>query len=403
MGVEPGDGAAGGGTGGPAKIRYVQRVRDRGATYLYFRKGDWREGPLTSPDGSDELRAEVAAILARGAREAVAALPKGRTIGDELLRYAGDGARRKPSADFLAKAASTQREYLRMATEIRGCYGGTPLRNLTPGRVLEMRDVWALRGYKACNDRLQVLKNALKNATADKRIKSDPFEGVEDMTRPHDLELGNLPWEDGEVEAAIVWCVNRKLPGLARAIGLGRWAGFRRGTICRIPLGARRKAVNARREPERRLNWITEKRKVLCDKREDPRLTALIESTPNRALTIAYNQDGNPWKERQLNQALDHMLVDLAKRKLARPQLTLHGLRHARGEELAATGASDAEIMAQLEQSTEHSARIYRRRAARRRLADAAQDRIDGSNVVPLSTAPPTPGTPQERGFVKRV
>ena len=146
-----------------------------------------------------------------------------------------------------------------------------------------------------------------------------------------------------------------------------------------------------------------EKRKVLCDKREDPRLTALIESTPNRALTIAYNQDGNPWKERQLNQALDRMLVDLAKRKLARPQLTLHGLRHARGEELAATGASDAEIMAQLEQSTEHSARIYRRRAARRRLADAAQDRIDGSNVVPLSTAPPTPGTPQERGFVKRV
>ena len=307
------------------------------------------------------------------------------------------------AGDFLGLAASTQREYLRMATEIRAHYGATPLRALTPARVLEMRDDWAPRGYKATNDRLQVLKNALKNATADKRIKSDPFDGVADMTRPHDLELGNLPWEDGEVEAAIAWCLARKLPGLARAIGLGRWASFRRGTICRIPLAARRKAQNARREPEQRLNWITEKRKVLCDKREDPRLTALIESTPNRALTIAYNQDGNPWKERQLNQALDRMLADLAKKGLARPQLTLHGLRHARGEELAATGASDAEIMAQLEQSTEHSARIYRRRASRRRMADAAQDRIDGSNVIPLSAAPQAPGTPQERSSVKRL
>jgi integrase len=266
-----------------------------------------------------------------------------------------------------------------------------------------MRDDWALRGYKATNDRLQVLKNALKTATRDKPIKSDPFEGVDDMARPHDLELGNLPWEDAEVEAAIAWRLGRKLPGLARAIGLGRRAGFRRGTICRIPLGARRKAQNARRESEQRLNWITEKRKVLCDKREDPRLTALIEATPNRALTIAYSQDGNPWKERQLNQALDRMLADLAKRELARPQLTLHGLRHAHGEELAATGASDAEIMAQLEQSTEHSARIYRRRASRRRMADAAQDRIDGSNVIPLSAAPQTTGTPQERGSVKRL
>ena len=224
---------------------------------------------------------------------------------------------------------------------------------------------------------------------------------VADMARPHDLELGNLPWEDAEVQAAIAWCLGRKLTGVARAIGQGRWAGFRRGTICRVPLGARRRAVNARGEAEQRLNWIAEKRKVLCDKREDSRLTALIESTPNRALAIAYNQDGNPWKERQLNQALDRMIADLAKKGLARPQLTLHGLRHARGEELAAVGASDAEIMAQPEQSTEHSARIYRRCAARRRLADGAQDRID-SNVIPLPTAPAqATGTARERPTVK--
>ena len=76
MGHEPGGGAASGGT---TRIRYVQRVVERGAVYLYFRKGDWREGPLTGADGSDELRAEVEAILARGESEALRSRPQGKT------------------------------------------------------------------------------------------------------------------------------------------------------------------------------------------------------------------------------------------------------------------------------------------------------------------------------------
>jgi hypothetical protein len=68
------------------------------------------------------------------------------------------------------------------------------------------------------------------------------------------------------------------------------------------------------------------------------------------------------------------MIADLAKKGLVRPDLTIHGLRHARGNELAETGVSDAEIMSQLDQATEHAARIYRGNAARRRMADAAQD-----------------------------
>jgi hypothetical protein len=119
------------------------------------------------------------------------------------------------------------------------------------------------------------------------------------------------------------------------------------------------------------------KRRVICDKREDPRLTALIERTPNTTTQIAHNADGAPWKERQLNQAMTRTIEDLAKKALVRSELTMHGLRHARGLELVYTGASDAEIMSQLEQRTDRAAKIYRRQAERRRLADAAQDRID--------------------------
>ncbi len=45
--------------------------------------------------------------------------------------------------------------------------------------------------------------------------------------------------------------------------------------------------------------------------------------------------------------------------------------------ELAEAGASDAEMMSQLEHATDRAARIYRRQAERRRLADSGQDKID--------------------------
>ncbi len=116
---------------------------------------------------------------------------------------------------------------------------------------------------------------------------------------------------------------------------------------------------------------------MLADKREDGRLTALLASTPNRALTIAYNQRGDPWKPRQLNQAVDRLIDHLAKANRVRPNLTIHGLRHARGVELALAGATDAEIMSQLEHATDRAAKIYRRQADRRQMADAAQSKVD--------------------------
>ena len=121
-------------------------------------------------------------------------------------------------------------------------------------------------------------------------------------------------------------------------------------------------------------------------------LTALLAETPSRALTIAHNADGHAWKPRQLNQALERLMLPLAKAGKVRAikeasgkincPLTPHGLRHARGVELSESGASDAEIMAQLEHATPRVAQIYRRQAERRRLADNAQDRID--NAVSL-------------------
>lgn len=365
------------------KIPHIQRVRKPdGKVHLYFRKGEHREGPLRSPDGTQELRDEVDAILKRLAAAMTAQKPREGTVGGMLLRYAGDGERKRPCADFLGLAPSTQREYLRMASEIREDVGEVLLADVNAAWVAELMEIWAERGYKAANDRRQILKNALEPAIKDDRVPKDPFLKVEKLERPHGAGEPHPTWEDYELEAAIEDAIAHKQPGLARALGLARWGGFRRGTICAIPLNARVWGYDTSQNRHRRLSWITEKRRVACDKPEDARLTQLLDRTPNQATTIAYNADAGVWKERQLSQAIERLVERLSKKGTMRAGLTLHGLRHARGVELAMAGASDAEIMAQIEHATDKAAKIYRRQAERRGLADNGQAKID--NVIDL-------------------
>jgi hypothetical protein len=83
-------------------------------------------------------------------------------------------------------ASSTLAEYTRIARELREDFGNVLLSEVTSAWVSEARDIWARRGYKAANDRRQVLKNALAPAIADDRIKVDPFVKVLALDRPHD-------------------------------------------------------------------------------------------------------------------------------------------------------------------------------------------------------------------------
>ena len=365
----------------PLKVSYVQRIRRRdGRVDLYFRKGEHREGPLKSSDATPELQAEVDFILARLETVARAQKPKPGSIGGYLQRYRG-------SDRWRSLAQSTQAHYGRLASEIQSDLGCVPIRDVTRAWLRDLRDAWAVRGHKATYDRMQVLKNALIEAMDDGSLPDDPFHGLKKVRRPSGSDEAHPIWTDAEVAAAIEGTIERGQPGLARAIALGRWAGFRRGTICAIPLHARIVGADDEGNPQKRLYWVTQKRKVLCDKREDARLTSLLDRTPARALTIAYNSDEQPFKPRQFNQALDRHMARLATEGKVRAgsdadgvvycPLDIHGLRHSRGTELAEAGASEAEIMSQLEHATDRAARIYRRQAERKRMADAAQGRVD--------------------------
>jgi integrase len=349
------------------RIPFVQRIETPKGAKLYFRRGAHR-CRLSSPEGSQALQDEVDAIIAELARVEGASTPRHGTVGGMIKVY-------NASADFLGLARSTQGDYQRLLNEVAEDAGDVLLSDVSAGWITEMKNAWAPRGYRAANLRIQMLVNALEPAIVDGRVGADPFLRLKKVRRPHDAPEAHPIWEEAEVDALIALALQRKMPGLARAIALGRWAGFRRGGICTIPLYARTTGYDDCGRAHPRLYWLTKKRRVICDKPEDPRLTEFLANTPNGALTIAYNSRGEPWKERQLNQAVDR-LIDAAQGNV-RPNLTIHGLRHTRGVELALAGASDSEIMSQLEHRTSRSAQIYRRQAERRLLADSAQVKVD--------------------------
>lgn len=353
------------------QVRFVQRVkRPNGRVDLYFRRGDVRCGPLKAADGSDELQAEVDAILAQLQAAAAAAKPAASTIEGALRAY-------NRSAEYVGLEPSTKRNYQYMIDELIHDVGAVRLADVDFAFLKALQDAWAKRGHKACNDLMQVLKNALKPEMAKGTVRNRPFADIAKLKPPTNKAEPHPAWTDAEVQAVIDRAISLKQPGLARGVALGRWGGFRRGGICKIPLNARVDGFDENDRPQRRLYWTTPKRGVLCDKPEDSRLTELLDRTPNQALTIAYNKRGQPWKERAFNQAIDRVLDSLSSQGLVRGCLDVHGLRHARGLELAHGGASEFQIMAQLEHLTPYTARIYIRQASRARGANDGQSKVD--------------------------
>lgn len=376
----------------PAHLhRFVDKRNGRERIYLRVGKG--AKIALRAPWGSQALADEAASARSRIKVRPPAAV--GSLVG-AVRAYRGDTARGiAASADYVILAPSTQVEYDRILDEFERVFIETLLEDIDAGFILDLRDKWAKRGYRAANLRLQVLKNVCKAPRIRGEIEGNPFELIEKVARPHELGEKNPRWFDDEVEAAIEWALKHKLPGLANAVALGRWGGFRKGTIRAVPRRARimRMAENGQ---ERRIYWLTEKRKVLCDRREDPRLTALLERTEQAARrgkkaanivphTIAFNSRGEAYTSRALGHAFERMVEALAKEGKTRNSLTPHGLRHARGVEIASAGGSDAQIMAQLDHASPRQAAEYRRQAERLKLADDAQDRVD-AEVVKLNT-----------------
>lgn len=315
-----------------------------------------------------DLDAKRASVYIAAMKEA-----RPRTIYSMLERYL-------ECAEFRSRSLSVQAEYTRVARHLQREIGGALAVDLVRDDIRNWRDQWSQAGHRAATIRLQVLRNALEPLLADSVLPADLFLRLQRVHRPHGTPEQNPIWLDAEVEAFIAHCIATGADGLARAVALGRWAGLRRQTIIAVLETDRTVKCLRGGQMRRRLQCVSAKGEVLLDIPEDPRLARVLNDlTYGCGDTIAFNRLGMPWKARQLNQALDRVIARLAADEQVRPNLTLHGLRHARGVELAEAGCSDAELAAQLGHADAQTARVYRRQAETRRLADRAHELVTAS------------------------
>jgi integrase len=281
------------------------------------------------------------------------------------------------SSRFRSNAATVQAEYQRVADHLNREVGRITYGQISRAWVRSLRDTWAANGHRAATIRLQVLKNALEPAMSDGELDAKLFDGLQRVNRPHGLPEQNVAWTNREVEVVIQYCEGKQL-GLARAVALARFAGLRRQTICSLLESNRLVGGTDAGLQQRWIVYNSEKGEVAVEIPEDRRLTEVLDRTFTMVDgPVAYSMRYTAWAPRQLNQALDRVVGRLADAKLVRPNLTLHGLRHSRGVELAVAGASDAVLMSQLGHTDEQSARVYRRQAARAAMALYGQQLVD--------------------------
>jgi integrase len=341
-------------------VKYVNRVVDgKGVERLYFRKAGLPSVKLKSPWGSQALQHEVDAILGLAP-----AKPEPSTLRAALRAYELD------SADFATLEDSTKYLYRQTMKELEDDFGDLLVSRFTPAYLLELRNLWAERGYRATAIRLQVLKNALWPAiVAGKLGGGDPFALIPGVRRPRNAGEPHRMWPDEVVVTVIEAAIEAGKIGLARGVAIGRWQGSRREDIVRLTLAARRSG---------RFAFITGKRKVPVDRAEDPALTAVFAATPHNHLILAPNLEGLAYTADGFALELKKLIQALAKaRKIDSAEYDVHGLRHTFGVELALSGCTDAEGAAAMGHSSPASFATYRRQADRICLADNATAKIE--------------------------
>lgn len=359
-------------------MRYVNRVRRaNGEVHLFLRKPGLPQVRL--PDGLSEtdLARHVASLIQT--LQPQPALPG--TLGAALRAYELE------SANFRGLAASTKYEYRLILKQFEEDLGGLAVSVFTPALVQRLKEAWAIRGHRAANVRLQVLKNVLQPALVAGLLEKDPFPLVGQVRRPAGRAEPHLIWPAQVVEAVLRAAEARERFGLARAVAIARYAGARRGDLVVIPRTARENG---------RFRFLSSKRRVPVDIPEDPHLTQWLDSTPDTqpaekrqgrklragavaivSTTLVYNLTGAPYTEDGLALELAKLVKRLAKAgAIDSDRYDLHGLRHTRGVELALAGCTDAQGAAMMGHSSPSSFAQYRRQADRIRLADDAAEKV---------------------------
>ena len=340
----------------PNLPRYVQRIKAKGADYLYFRRHGqrWR---LPDDAASPEFQRAYLELLARTDVE-----PAPRHIGDGSVAALIRDYR--SSDEFLALKPKTQHDYLRMLSIL------TPIDH-HPADAVRRRHVRELRKTLAGKGRSQQLFSQVASLLFNFGVDNDYCENnpAAHMRRP-DRAKAYKAWTEEDCAA-----FERSQPArqALTAYMLGRYTGQRRGDVLKMARNAYDGTLIAVK-PSKTERHSDDNEQLLIP--AHMRLKAYLAALPKNALLFVVDDAGRAVEETTFSKDF-RAALNAAGLK----HLHFHGLRHTAGMALAEAGCTEKEIMAVLGHKTLAMVQKYTQGARRKRLASSAIAKLEGTRT----------------------
>ena len=336
----------------PALPRYVQPVRAKGSTYLYFRRHGqrWR---LPDDPASPEFQKAYLERL-------------GSTNADAPPRRVGEGSVAamirdyRASDEFLALKPKTQRDYGRMLDVFAAI-------DHHPAEAIRRRHIRELRKGLAGKARTQKLFTQVASALFNFGIDNDhcSLNPAARMKRIGKAKAYKA-WTDAQ---CATFEKSKPRRHLLTAYMLGRYSGQRRGDVLKMARttydGTSIEVRQAKTEHH------ADGDETLCIP-VHKRLKAYLDELPKNSLLFVVDEDGLPVEEttfsKEFRDALDAADLD---------ELHFHGLRKTAGRALAEAGCSAHEIQSITGHKTLQMVEHYTRAARQKRLASSAMAKLE--------------------------
>jgi len=339
----------------PAIPRYVQPIRAKGSTYLYFRRHGrrWR---LPDDPASPEFQKAYLKLLGSANAD-----PPPRRVGEGTVAAMIRDYR--ASDEFLALKPKTQRDYGRMLDVFAAI-------DHHPADAIRRRHIRELRKRLAGKERTQKLFTQVASALFNFGIDND-YCSLNPAARMKRLGKAKAykTWTDAQCEA-----FEKSNPPrhLLTAYMLGRYTGQRRGDVLKMARTAYDgTSIEVRQAKTEQHNESDETLCIPVHKR----LKAYLDELPKDSLLFVIDEDGLPIDEtafsKEFREALDAADLD---------DLHFHGLRKTSGRALAEAGCSAHEIQSITGHKTLQMIELYTKAARQKRLASSAMAKLESTD-----------------------
>jgi integrase len=324
------------------RVKGFQIFADRqGRMRCYHRKSRIAVDLERAPLGSAEFFAECARIaqLTKGS-----APPKPGTLRRLIAEY-------RASPAFLDLAPRTRFDYQR-CLDYLAPISEIALVKFDRGLVVRIRDKAATQHGRRFGNYVKALLSIIFAWGAERGyVASNPAENVRNIRRQKGSPEANRPWADEEREAVLNATPAHMLP----AIGLMMFTGLGPKDALRLPRTFYKAGEIATRRSKtgEPVFWLA------------PRaLREILDAGPTHsAVTLCANSNGRPWTGDGFRASWRKIRLELERRGLVGPHLTLYGLRHTVAVILRERGADERTIADALGQKTIEMARHYARGA----------------------------------------